>query len=87
MNDWLGLAGQRVVLAGAGGIGAGCLTGFLDAGARIAVIDSDPAALGRLCTGHSGQAHPVTADLTDPAGARRAAKAAITALDGVDIHR
>lgn len=85
MSEWLGLAGQRVVLAGAGGIGVACFTAFLDAGARVAVIDNDQGAVDRLCADHPGQAHPVTADLTDPAVARAAADEAIAVLGGVDV--
>ena len=40
MPEWLGLAGQRVVVAGgAGTIGRALVSGFLDAGASVGVID------------------------------------------------
>ena len=46
MPDWLGLSGQRVVVAGgAGTIGSALVAGFLDAGASVAVIDVDVSAL------------------------------------------
>jgi NAD(P)-dependent dehydrogenase (short-subunit alcohol dehydrogenase family) len=42
MPDWLGLEGQRVVVAGgAGTIGSALVTGFADAGASVGVIDLD----------------------------------------------
>ena len=40
MPDWLGLEGQRVVVAGgAGTIGSALVTAFLDVGSSVGVID------------------------------------------------
>lgn len=42
--DWLGLRGKTVLLTGgAGGLGRAIAAGFLDAGARVALIDRDAA--------------------------------------------
>jgi gluconate 5-dehydrogenase len=39
MTDWLGLSGARVIVAGAGGLGSACASAFVEAGARVAVVD------------------------------------------------
>lgn len=40
MPDWLGLAGQRVAVAGGGGtLGSAVVSGFIDAGASVGVLD------------------------------------------------
>ncbi len=40
-EDWLGLRGARVLVAGAGGLGAACAAAFLRAGALVEVVDAD----------------------------------------------
>src|SRR5665811_2460788 len=39
MGDWLGLTGRRVLVAGAGGIGAACALAFADAGSQVVAAD------------------------------------------------
>jgi len=41
MDDWLGLSGARVIVAGAGGLGSACAADFAKAGAQVALIDRD----------------------------------------------
>ncbi|HWI70938.1 MAG TPA: SDR family NAD(P)-dependent oxidoreductase [Baekduia sp.] len=76
-EDWLGLDGQRVVVAGGSGtIGAALTQGFEEAGARVAVIDLDP--------GH-GEIR-ITADLRDANACREAIAAAGEQLGGgIDV--
>ncbi|HUO70930.1 MAG TPA: SDR family NAD(P)-dependent oxidoreductase [Solirubrobacteraceae bacterium] len=67
MSDWLGLRDQRVAVAGGcGTIGAALVEGFLDAGARVGVIDlSVASADGRVSA-------TAQADLSDSSAARAA---------------
>lgn len=46
--DWLDLDGKTVVVAGAGGLGAACVNGYLAAGAEVLVADRDEARLAAL---------------------------------------
>ena len=64
MSDWLGLDGQRVVVAGgAGTFGAALVDGFRAAGSDVVAIDVQPG-------------DHVQADLRDPDAARAAIEAA-----------
>jgi gluconate 5-dehydrogenase len=75
--DWLGLTDQRVLIAGgAGTIGRALTTGFLDAGAQVAVIDLDPAGA------PDGVTARVAADLRDADACRAAIAEATAALGG-----
>ncbi|MCW2984838.1 MAG: family NAD(P)-dependent oxidoreductase [Conexibacter sp.] len=78
--DWLGLAGQRVLVAGgAGTIGRALVSGFLDAGAQVAVVDLDP--------DHApdGVVARLPADLRDAEACRAAVATASGALGGLDV--
>jgi gluconate 5-dehydrogenase len=73
VSDWLGLTGQRVVVAGgAGTFGAALVQGFRDAGSDVAVIDVQPG-------------EHVQADLSDPQEARAAMAEAAERLGGLDV--
>jgi NAD(P)-dependent dehydrogenase (short-subunit alcohol dehydrogenase family) len=73
VSDWLGLAGQRVVVAGgAGTFGAALCDGFRAAGAEVVVIDVQPG-------------DHVQADLSDPDEARAAIAEAAERLGGLDV--
>jgi gluconate 5-dehydrogenase len=80
-RDWLGLDGQRVLVAGgAGTIGRALVQGFLDAGAAVAVVDLDPSGAPDGVTGR------IAADLRDAAACRSAVADGIEALGGgVDV--
>ena len=83
MSDWLGLEGQRVLIAGGGGtIGRALVDGFASAGATVGVTDiSDDAMAGlddRTAVRH-------VADLSDAAAARAAVAAVRTDLEGLDV--
>jgi NAD(P)-dependent dehydrogenase (short-subunit alcohol dehydrogenase family) len=73
MSDWLGLEGQRVIVAGgAGSFGAAIVAAFRGVGSRVAVIDVQAG-------------DHIHADLRDPAAARAAMQEAIERLGGVDV--
>src|SRR5947209_10708325 len=79
MPDWLGLAGERVVVAGgAGTIGSALVAGFADAGASVGVIDLDVSNLdARVSCAER-------ADLGDGDAARRALQSVTAGLGGLD---
>lgn len=84
--DWLGLAGARVFVAGAGGLGAACAQAFLGAGARVHVADLDAArAQHAVRNAAPGCGGATAADLTDPAQVRAALDAPCQAWGGVDV--
>ncbi len=80
MPDWLGLEGQRVVVAGGTGtIGSALVSAFLDAGARVGVIDLDVSRADARVTA-TGQA-----DLSDSETARTALEETRAQLGGLDV--
>jgi gluconate 5-dehydrogenase len=80
MPDWLGLDGQRVVVAGgAGTIGSALVAGFVDAGASVGVIDLDVSEPG------PGVKASVQADLSDPDTARASVRNVRERLGGLDV--
>jgi gluconate 5-dehydrogenase len=86
--DWLGLAGARVLIAGAGGIGTTCAARFLEAGARVIVVDRDERRLAELASdpefaGRGGST--LTADLTAHGAAAGVVAEAVQTLGGLDI--
>lgn len=83
MADWLGLDGQRVLIAGGGGtIGSALVDGFLAAGARVGVIDQSEPAMAEL---DERVAVRCAADLADPDRARAAVTAARSELGRLDV--
>jgi len=88
MSDWLGLKGSNVVVAGAGGIGAACVSAFVDAGAKVAVIDRQKEVLDDLVALHQARGQDVvsiTADLTDPGAAEAVIAQLSDAWGTVDV--
>lgn len=79
--DWLGLAGRRVLVAGAGGIGTACATAFADAGAHVMATDVDPARLDGL----DARIRTVRADLATAGGCGQAVGSAAAELGGLDV--
>lgn len=85
---WLGLAGARVLVAGAGGIGGACALAYADAGADVLVVDRDPAALSRLVAEAETQGKRVdtfAADLTERNAGARVVAEAVSRLGGLDV--
>lgn len=85
---WLGLAGARVLVAGAGGIGGACALAYADAGADVLVVDRDPAALSRLAgdaEANGARIDTLAADLTERNAGARVVDEAISRLGGLDV--
>jgi gluconate 5-dehydrogenase len=86
--DWLGLAGARVVIAGAGGIGGACALAYAEAGASVFVVDRDAAALDALepLLAATGVPFVITQeDLAVHGAGERVIARAIDELGGVDV--
>lgn len=81
VNDWLGLGGARVLVAGAGGIGGACIAEFAAAGASVLAVDRDDARLAALGQGVATE----RLDLTSTEGCEAAVAAAQERLGGLDI--
>jgi len=80
MPDWLGLEGQRAVVAGGSGtIGSALVAGFLDAGASVGVIDLDTSGVDPR-VGATARA-----DLSDADAARESLDSVRDQLGGLDV--
>jgi gluconate 5-dehydrogenase len=79
MPEWLGLEGQRVVVAGgAGTIGSALVSGFADAGASVGVIDLDVSNVDPRVNASA------RADLSDGDEARGSLNSVMQQLGGLD---
>lgn len=82
-------AGKVVVITGAaGGIGRAVAARFAREGARVALVDLDPAGLeesARAVREAGGEALAVTADVTRLVDAQRYAATAVTRFGGIDV--
>lgn len=86
MDDWLGLSGSRVVVAGAGSLGGALAEGFIGAGASVAVIDVSGERLAELGAKTAlGDDRLITADLSTASAARAAVEEGRAALGGLDV--
>jgi gluconate 5-dehydrogenase len=88
MTDWLQLGGSRVCLFGAGGLGGAMARGFVEAGARVAVIDANADALEELeadlpLVAQGGTA--LVGDISTPESCESVVDLALEALGGVDV--
>ena len=83
--DWLGLAGSRILVAGAGGIGAECARGYVAAGANVVVADRDQARLDALEADPSFAGSTICVDLTLPGAGAAVVGQAIEILGGLDV--
>lgn len=80
---------KALVTGGAGHIGLAIEEALIELGARVAVLDMDPAACEararRLNARRAGSAVPLACDLSDEADTRAATRAAIKRLGGLDV--
>ncbi|MBI2789652.1 MAG: SDR family oxidoreductase [Elusimicrobia bacterium] len=80
------LDGRKALVAGgAGHVGLAVCETLAELGARVAVLDRDPAACRRRAAALPGGAVAVPCDLSSEAGTRRAVRAAQRRLGGLDI--
>lgn len=80
-QEWLGLSGQRVLVAGAGGIGSACAEALADVGARVCVADIAPDNLARL----DARVERTTADLTTADGCTAVVDGLVERWGGLDV--
>jgi gluconate 5-dehydrogenase len=87
MGDWLDLSARAVFVAGAGGLGAEVVKGFLEVGARVAVMDIDEERLTALRESVIGadRLHAFTGDLSAAEPCREAVAEAAKHLDGIEV--
>ena len=90
ITDLMNLTGRSaLVTGGAGHIGMAAAEALLEAGARVALLDSNAAATARCAEAFNarwpGMAQAIPCDLADEAATRGAARQAIAALSGLDI--
>lgn len=86
-DSWLGLDGASVLVAGAGGIGRACVAGYLDAGARVTVMDRDEESLLELKQSAAApeRLETLQVDLTDERAAQSAVSRTIEQQGGLDV--
>jgi gluconate 5-dehydrogenase len=89
-ENWLGLDGARVIVAGAGTLGGALVAGFVEAGARVCAIDVSEERLARLTAEvptRAGGAPVLTvaADLATAEGSIAAIGTARETLGGLDV--
>lgn len=80
------LSGYVVLVTGAGsGLGAATARAFADAGCRVACLDLDDAAAARTASDMSGEALPVSCDVSDPAAVGAAVACVADRFGTIDI--
>ncbi|GAA1999389.1 SDR family NAD(P)-dependent oxidoreductase [Microbacterium ulmi] len=86
-KDWLGLEGRRVLLVGAGGLGAALVTAYLEVGARVLVVDRDRELLNELESRHAETdgLSTIAADVTDRETCVDVVGRASQELGGLDV--
>ena len=85
---WLGLEGRRALVMGAGGLGAACVRGLADAGARVAVVDVDEARLKAVRDDPAlveADVRVFPADVTTSGACEEAVTAVAGELGGLDL--
>src|SRR3954463_3991625 len=83
---WLELEGRRVLVVGAGGLGAACAAEFAEAGVRLTVADVDKARLKSLRDdARLAEATTLQADLTTAAACEALVRDTVAGLGGLDV--
>jgi NAD(P)-dependent dehydrogenase (short-subunit alcohol dehydrogenase family) len=83
-----GLQGARVLVAGAGGIGAAAIDGYLAAGATVLAVDRDQGQLDELAKEQASAGERLMllcVDLTEPRAGESVVAEAIARLGGLDV--
>jgi len=83
-----GLRDTRVLVAGAGGIGAAAIAGYLAAGARLVVVDRDEARLADVASRHVStpdRLQTIRADLATAGAGERVVTETVGMLGGLDV--
>lgn len=85
--SWLELGGARVLVAGAGGLGAACAAAYLEQGATVVLVDLDDERLAevREDLGAPDGLTTLTADLAAMGQCERVVAAAADNLGGLDV--
>jgi gluconate 5-dehydrogenase/2-deoxy-D-gluconate 3-dehydrogenase len=84
-EHWLKLTGKRVLVAGGGGLGAAICAGFVEAGARVHVVDIDEKVLAQALEMGGPTCSGTVVDIASRAGAERAVQDAVDSLGGLDV--
>lgn len=86
-SEWLGLSQARVLIAGAGGIGAACAAGYLAQRATVLVVDQDAERLAALKSADElpGRLETIEADLTVPGAGAEVVAETVRRLGGLDV--
>ncbi|MEU1182462.1 SDR family oxidoreductase [Streptomyces sp. NPDC005820] len=85
---WLGLDGSRALVMGAGGLGAACVRGLAEAGARLAVVDVDESRLKALRDAPAladADLRVFRADVATSEGCEEVVASAAAELGGLDV--
>ena len=83
---WLGIEGRKTLLLGAGGLGAACAHGLVDAGASVVVVDADASRLAALCGDpRLAGIRTMAADLASAAACEDAVAGAAAQLNGLEL--
>ncbi|MCI3270695.1 SDR family NAD(P)-dependent oxidoreductase [Streptomyces cylindrosporus] len=88
MTGWLGFEGRRALVVGAGGLGAACVRGLAETGARLMVVDADEIRLKALRDDPAlatTEVRTLTADLSSSAACEEAVATAARELGGLDV--
>lgn len=88
IDDWLGLSGMRVLVAGAGGIGSQCALGYAARGASVLVVDRDAGRLQTLENDPDFQranGRTLRADLAARGAGAKAVALTVEQLGGIDV--
>lgn len=83
-NDWLGLNGAGVLIAGAGGIGSELARAFTRAGSRVVVADAEERSLQAVEASGAALA-TLQGDVTDPEECDRIVASAVAELGDIDV--
>lgn len=86
-SGWLGLAGARVLVAGAGGVGAVCVAGYAEQGATVLAVDRDADRLAALKERdpRTGRVDVLEADLSADGAGAAVVTEAVRRLGGLDV--